>query len=200
MAQNLIINGVTYNSVDSVELTNTQGEKVMYREGGGGVVPTGTIDITENGVHDVAAFAFANVIIPTGGGLPSGISALDCGVYKPSSALSTTVNVPHNLGVVPDFCVWMLIDNCEGAPVASCNVTGCLMVKPCKLSASSSDIYEAFQAITGYNASKSLARTASAVLTNPMTDTHACIMATSAYRLQTGKSYMWLAGKFNTSV
>lgn len=36
MAQNLVINGVTYNGVESLEMTNEIGEKVLYTEGGGG--------------------------------------------------------------------------------------------------------------------------------------------------------------------
>lgn len=34
MAQDLIIDGITYNGVESLELTNTAGEKVRYTEGG----------------------------------------------------------------------------------------------------------------------------------------------------------------------
>lgn len=36
MAQNLVINGVTYNGVESLEMINDAGEKVLYAEGGGG--------------------------------------------------------------------------------------------------------------------------------------------------------------------
>lgn len=131
-----------------------------------------------------------------GGGLPDNIATLDCGVYTATSASTATVNVPHNMGVVPDFCVWMLVKSCETVPAAYTNVMGCILAKPCVLSSSSSSIYGAFQAITGYNASRSLARTASAVATNPMTATNACIAATTAYKLLAGDSYFWIAGKF----
>ena len=131
-----------------------------------------------------------------GGSLPENLAAVDCGIYTALSTSSATVNVPHKMGVIPDFCLWMIVKSCEGAPVATTNVTGCLVFKPCKLSSSSSDIYDGFQAITGYNASKALARTASAVLSNPMTDTYACIVATTQYRLQAGDSYFWIVGKF----
>ena len=36
MAQNLVVNGVTYNGVKSLEMTNENGEKVLYTEGGSG--------------------------------------------------------------------------------------------------------------------------------------------------------------------
>lgn len=36
MAQNLVINGITYNGVQSLEMTNDSGEKVLYTEGGSG--------------------------------------------------------------------------------------------------------------------------------------------------------------------
>ncbi len=36
MAQNLVINGITYNGVESLEMTNDNGEKVLYTEGGSG--------------------------------------------------------------------------------------------------------------------------------------------------------------------
>ena len=132
-----------------------------------------------------------------GGGLPSGLAALECGVYEVTAAKTTTVSFPHNMGVVPDFCVWMNTKDCTSNPVAYTNVTGCILAKPAVLSASNATVYEVFQAITGFNASKSLARTASAVATNPMTSTNACIAATTAYKLLAGDSYFWIAGKFS---
>ena len=36
MARNLVVNGVTYNGVESLEMTDENGEKVLYTEGGGG--------------------------------------------------------------------------------------------------------------------------------------------------------------------
>lgn len=36
MARNLIVNGVTYNGVEALEMTDANGEKVLYSEGGGG--------------------------------------------------------------------------------------------------------------------------------------------------------------------
>lgn len=39
MAQNLVINGVIYNGVESLEMTNENGEKVLYKEGGGSTEP-----------------------------------------------------------------------------------------------------------------------------------------------------------------
>lgn len=36
MAQNLVINGITYNGVESLEMVNAAGEKVTYTEGGTG--------------------------------------------------------------------------------------------------------------------------------------------------------------------
>lgn len=46
MAQNLLVNGIVYNGVTAIEMTNSNGERVRYTEGGGGGVgdpnlPTG---------------------------------------------------------------------------------------------------------------------------------------------------------------
>lgn len=45
MAQNLVIDGVTYNGVESLELTNAAGEKVTYTEGGTGGTGGGDPDL-----------------------------------------------------------------------------------------------------------------------------------------------------------
>jgi len=62
MAQNVIINGVRYNGVPSVELPKAGGGTASF------VDPTGTKIITANGTHDVAAYAAALVQVPTGAG------------------------------------------------------------------------------------------------------------------------------------
>ncbi len=51
MAQNLVINGVTYNGVNSLEMVNADGEKVIYTEGGGEAPVIRPLEVTENGTY-----------------------------------------------------------------------------------------------------------------------------------------------------
>lgn len=68
--------------------------------GGGGITPTGTININQNGTHDVTSYASAKVNVPTGGGSPT-IESLNVtanGTYTAPSGVDgyspITVNVP----------------------------------------------------------------------------------------------------------
>lgn len=69
------------------------------------IVPSGSQTITSNGTVDVTALASVIVnVAGGGGGLPSGISAIDMGEFTVSSAFTTTAQTfTHKLGVTPDF-------------------------------------------------------------------------------------------------
>lgn len=130
----------------------------------------------------------------TDSGLPSGVSAIASGVYKPTSDNSSDVDIEHNLGVKPDFCWWMLEDDVSSDVRTSTNVAGCIIEKAAIYSTASTTIYNAHYFIVGYNASSTLARTASTMQDSLLTETTCCIKATTAYRLKAGCTYRWVCG------
>lgn len=94
----------------------------------GGIIPSGTLNITQNGTYSVYDYAQANVnvefsdpdLIPenikagvnilgvvgelvAGGGLPAGIDKIAAGSFTPASDQSSGQLVYHELGVVPDI-------------------------------------------------------------------------------------------------
>lgn len=58
----IVINEVTYKNVDSITVNKATGGTAKYTEG---ERPSGTIEITENGLHNVKDYANANVNVPT---------------------------------------------------------------------------------------------------------------------------------------
>lgn len=66
----------------------------------GGIIPTGTVTLTENGIHDVTQYASAVVDVSS---LPPGITALNTGAFQITLDAAVTANIPHGLPVTPNF-------------------------------------------------------------------------------------------------
>lgn len=87
----------------------------------GGITPTGSIEITSNGVHDVTNFASAIVNVLGGGesGEQMTFGSFRAGVYIPEEDIGfaplpntkpgSSLVVEHNLGVIPDVALLLNI-------------------------------------------------------------------------------------------
>ena len=182
----------TYTAPDGVDGYSPVSVNVPIPDGY--IQPSGELEVTENGVHDVAEYATINVAIAASGGLPEGVSKIASGLYQPTSDKTTAVDIAHGLGVKPDFCWWVLESDVSAAPMTNTTVVGCYTEKAAIDSNSLKTPYHSHYFMLAYNSSSALQRTASSVEAPAFTATTCRLMANAQYRLKAGCTYRWVCG------
>lgn len=99
MAKNITVAGASYTGVPAVKLPVTGGGTATFYD------CVGSETKTQNGTYDVTGLAQLVVnVAGGGGGLPTGIAAIDFGDVVVETAFSTTRKTySHKLGATPDF-------------------------------------------------------------------------------------------------
>lgn len=127
------------------------------------------------------------------GGLPDGIvSAMAAGTYTPASDTSTPAGVEHNLGVVPNFCIWMADGDFTVETSTSAMILGASLRKGLTSSNDSTHYVQYF--VRGFNTTGDSAGVATQYAENAMTDTEVKLLCNSLYKLKAGLTYHWVCG------
>ena len=91
-----VVSGKTFTSSAGLKATGTH-------VCSGGITPSGTIEITTNGTHDVTSYASANVNVPTTGG--SGGLVAKSGSFTGNG--ETTYTISTGLSSISSFMMWL---------------------------------------------------------------------------------------------
>ena len=151
--------------------------------------------IPENIAEGVSIFGVIGTLAAASGGLPSGISAIASGVYTPQSNTTSIVSIEHGLGVIPNFCIW-IVENDISAGISGVGQTvGYAFLKTAAYSSGSSYLYNVHFAFCGYTSSGYLSGTTTQMNSNNyFTTANAPIWGNSSYPLKAGYNYRWICG------
>ena len=95
MSKNVIINGTTYSGISIVSLPTSSGT-ATFKDEGEITVPSGTIQISTNGTHNVKTYENAIVNVPVGIAPSGSITVTENGTFDVTNYASVVVNVPTN--------------------------------------------------------------------------------------------------------
>ena len=135
--------------------------------------------------------------LPSGGiNIPKGVSALATGVYTPSSDISTYAQIEHNLGVKPNFCIWMIEDDFSTHKSKTyLQIMGTMWGKEVIHGVGGSTIYPLHYSISGYDYNGTLIGTKFQLADESyMTASQIRLIATTDLKLKAGYNYRWVCG------
>lgn len=129
------------------------------------------------------------------GGLPTGISALATGTFTPSSDISTTHTITHDLGVQPNFAFLMLCDDAGTTALKSNRLFHAQYYKKVINASGQSYVMRGFNIyMTNAGAITGTTINALSAATNPATTSNVTFAASSTGLLKAGFTYRWVCG------
>ena len=90
----------TKNGTQNTYTVSQMADAIIAIPSGGGITPTGTINISSNGTYDVTNYASASVLVSGGGGLPSNVVTGSI-TFTSQPEVSTDVTFAHGLSGTP---------------------------------------------------------------------------------------------------
>lgn len=148
--------------------------------------------IAENIKNGISIFGVTGTF--AGGGLPDGVSAIASGTVTPAEGSTSGVIVTHNLGVVPNFCVWFVENDYSASTGTNIAIAGAIINKSSKYTGTSSIKYNIHYLIDGYSNSQQSTTSGRASNTTYLTTTQARLVCNSTYPIQAGGRIRWVVG------